>query len=62
MRRALAGAFAGAVLGLCLAWLAILLAAPDTGVDAAMGVILIAGVAGAVGGGFVVRRPRRTIG
>ena len=62
MRRALAGAFAGAVLGLCLAWLALLLVAPDTGVDAALGIVLLAAAAGGVGGALVVRRPRRTIG
>jgi len=50
------------VLGVCVAWLVILLVAPETGVDAAMGVILAAGVAGGVAGSWVVRRPRRTIG
>jgi hypothetical protein len=62
LRRALAGAFAGTVLGLCLAWLTMLLVVPDTGLDAAVGIMLVAGAAGGVGGSFVVRRPRRTIG
>jgi hypothetical protein len=62
LKRTLAGAFAGTVLGLCLAWLAILLAAPDTDVDAALAIMLVAAAIGGGGGFLAVRRPRRTIG